>query len=373
MSNEKISVLIIGDPHFKVNNIPDVDLFISKITLLAEERNPDFIVILGDVLDTHERIHTIPLNKAYEFIDKMRNISETFILVGNHDATSNQIFLSNDHWMNGMKEWSNLTVVDRVVKHTIKGYEFVLVPYVPNGRFEEALNTTVNWKEATCIFAHQEFQGCKMGAIISTDGDKWDTTYPCIISGHIHSRQKPQENIYYCGSSMQNAFGESTKNIIPYITFYDNEKNSEDNSEDTTTIPYHLEEIDLELPRKKIVYLDVENVDEYLQPQTQDKIKLTVSGSYEQFKALKKTKKYKELLEDGVKIVFKAKTMEGMNELLKNVNADNLEKDFENLSILDKGSKKGKTDFINILDVIINKKNDPYLTKTYELVVKGIC
>lgn len=362
MSSEKISALIIGDPHFKVNNIPDVDLFISRITLLAEERNPDFIVILGDVLDTHERLHTIPLNKAYELIDKMRNISETFVLVGNHDATSNQIFLTNDHWMNGMKEWSNLTIVDKVVKHKVKGYEFVLVPYVPNGRFEEALNTTENWKVATCIFAHQEFQGCKMGAIISTDGDKWDTTYPSIISGHIHSRQKPQENIYYCGSSMQNAFGESTKNIIPYITFYD-----EDNSQ------YHLEEIDLELPRKKIVYLDVENVDEYVQPETQDKIKLTVSGSYEQFKALKKTKKYKELLDDGVKIVFKAKTMEGMNELLKNVHTDNLEKDFENLSLLDKGSKKGKTDFINILDDIINKKNDPYLTKTYELVVKGLC
>jgi len=358
---ETVSTLVIGDPHFKVDNVPEVDLFISRITKIAEEKNPDFIVILGDVLHTHERIHTVPLNKAYEFIDKMRNISETFVLVGNHDATSNQIFLTEDHWMNGMKEWSNLTIVDKVVIHKVKGFVFVLVPYVPNGRFEEALNTNISdvfhWKDSTCIFAHQEFQGCKMGAIISTDGDKWDKDYPRIISGHIHSKQKPQENIYYCGSSMQNAFGESSKNIIPYVVFSTENKD------------YALAELDLELPQKKIVYMDVENVDEYIQPETQDKIKLTISGSYEQFKALKKTKKYKKLLEDGVKIVFKAKTMEGMSELLKNVSENNtIEEKMENLTI----SKKGKTDFIHILDNIIQKKNDPYLTKTYEFVVKNM-
>jgi DNA repair exonuclease SbcCD nuclease subunit len=358
---ENVSALVIGDPHFRVDNVPEVDLFISRITKLAEEKNPDFIVILGDVLHTHERIHTIPLNKAYELIDKMRNISETFVLVGNHDATSNQIFLTDDHWMNGMKEWSNLTIVDKVVRHKVKEFEFVLVPYVPNGRFEEALNTNVSdlfhWKDATCIFAHQEFQGCKMGAIISTDGDKWNTDYPHIISGHIHSRQKPQENVYYCGSSMQNAFGESSKNIIPFVVF------------STEIKDYSLTELDLELPQKKIVYMDVENVDDYVQPETDDKIKLTISGSYEQFKALKKTKKYKKLVEDGVKIVFKAKTMEGMTELLKNVSETNsIEEKMESLTI----SKKGKTGFIHILDDIILKKNDPYLTKTYEFVVKSM-
>ena len=31
-------VLFIGDPHFQITNIPEVDLFIKKITELAEER-----------------------------------------------------------------------------------------------------------------------------------------------------------------------------------------------------------------------------------------------------------------------------------------------------------------------------------------------
>ena len=90
---------------------------------------------------------------------------------------------------------------------------------MPPGRFHEALGTK-KWTDATCIWAHQEFYGCKMGAIVSVEGDKWDLHSPLVISGHIHSKQRPQENVYYSGSAMQHAFGESEKNIIAYISFY---------------------------------------------------------------------------------------------------------------------------------------------------------
>ena len=80
-----INILIIGDPHFKVENIKEVELFIDKIEKLANEKNPDLIIILGDILHDHERLHTIPLNKSYDFINRMRNIAKTYIIVGNHD------------------------------------------------------------------------------------------------------------------------------------------------------------------------------------------------------------------------------------------------------------------------------------------------
>ena len=79
------NILIIGDPQFKVDNVLEVDLFIERITILAQNKEPDLIIILGDVLHDHERLHTIPLNKAYEFINRMRNITKTYIIVGNHD------------------------------------------------------------------------------------------------------------------------------------------------------------------------------------------------------------------------------------------------------------------------------------------------
>ena len=77
--------------------------------------------------------------------------------------------------------------------------KFLFVPYVPPGRFVEALETykNINWKDVDCIFAHQEFYGCKMGAILSEEGDKWESKWPLVVSGHIHSRQWINKNIYY--------------------------------------------------------------------------------------------------------------------------------------------------------------------------------
>ena len=343
MSQKTANVLFIGDPHIMVSNIPEVELFIERITILANEKKPDLIIIAGDLLHTHERLHTLPLNKAYEFVNNMRKISKTYILIGNHDMCNNQQFLTENHWMNGMKEWENTVIVDKIVTKVINDILFTFVPYVPPGRFQEALETLdkniADWRKSYCIFAHQEFFGCKMGSIVSVEGDKWPLDYPEIVSGHIHSKQKPQQNIYYSGSAMQHAFGESTKNIIAYLKFEVDQKE------------YILDEIDLNLPRKKIIYMDVENIDDYELQKSDDKIKITLSGSYDQFKTLKKTKKYKNLVQDGVKVIFKAKKIEHENKLSDNI--------------------VNETTFTTILNEIINQQKDSYLFQTYELVVNN--
>ena len=200
---ERVKILFIGDPHVQISNIPEVELFMEKMIFLANEKEPDLIIIGGDILHTHERLHTLAMNKAYELVNNMRIISKTYVLVGNHDMCNNQQYLSNNHWLNGMKEWDNTVIVDKVISETIKGEKFIFCPYVPPGRFEEALNTLEgDWLNASCIFAHQEFFGCKMGAITSIEGDKWPEDFPNVISGHIHSRQRPQKNIYYPGSEV---------------------------------------------------------------------------------------------------------------------------------------------------------------------------
>ena len=342
-SKSVVNVMFIGDQHFRVDNIIEVELFITKVTELAIEKKPDFIVLAGDLLDTHERIHTTPLNKAYEFVNNMRKIALTYVLVGNHDLCNNQQFLTDNHWMNGMKEWYNTIIVDKVIYKD----KFIFVPYVAPGRFEEALNTLkeVNWKDINncrCIFAHQEIFGCKMGGIISIEGDKWDELYPNVISGHIHTNHRPQCNIYYPGSSMQHSFGDGTKNIIAFLEF-----------KCEHGLEYKTDEYDLDLPRKKIIYIDVENIDTYDIEKNnikKDRIKLSVSGNYDQFKALKKTQKYKNIIKNGIKVVFKPKKIE-------------LDIQDENLNGIENMS------FSIILEDIINKEDDSYLLKTYELLI----
>ena len=100
-----LRIIAIGDPHFKVKNIVQVDKFIEKLLALIKEKKPDFIVVLGDLLHYHERIHALSLNKAYEFIDKLRQEAFTYILVGNHDMINNQQFLNQkslDEWVKRM-------------------------------------------------------------------------------------------------------------------------------------------------------------------------------------------------------------------------------------------------------------------------------
>lgn len=520
-----LKIISVGDPHFRTDNIPEVNLFINKLEELAKKEEPDLIVILGDVLHTHERLHTIPLNKAYEFVEKMRNIAKTFVLIGNHDMCfakntpilmwdgtvkksqeigigdllvgddslprkvtrinrglskmytinqknsisytvtenhilslkpyhkslfwnntkwvvkwlenlqlkscffnteieakeyletikeipvldisvkdylsipknvrkclygyrksiewenqqielevtesdeteffgwetdgnhrflladhtvvhncNNQQFLTTNHWMNGMKEWDNVEIIDSVVHRKVKGIHLVFCPYVPPGRFLEALNSNDedDWKKADCIFAHQEFYGCKMGAIVSVEGDKWPEEFPQVISGHIHSRQLIGENIYYCGSSMQNAFGESDKNIIPILTWTKSGKR------------YKLDEIDLELPRKKIIYTDVQSMDDYEPAETEDKIKISISGVYDEFKAFKKTKKYRELVKKGTKIVFKPKKIKKEDE----------KETTPEMAV-------EETDFNRILSALVSKEKSPFLYQVFELVINN--
>ena len=353
-----IKVLVCGDPHIQVNNITEINMFMQKLMESAIQNKPDFFVCLGDVLHTHEHLHSMAMNKAYEFINNMRQITKTFVLVGNHDAYNNQIYLNDNHWMNGMKEWDNTIIVDRVIKYEIDNKKFIFSPYVPPQKFEEALNTINEpWNDSTCIFAHQEFAGCKMGAIISVEGDKWSPDNPLVISGHIHSRQIPQPDIYYSGSALQHAFGESEKNTVAYFQFQD----------DGT---YTFEEINLNMPRKKIVYMDVEDIVNYQIPNSQDQIKLTLKGNYEQFKAIKKTRIYKDIVQKGIKVVFKPKKIEKNIDELKREHSEENKNQVETTE--EKGEKevsKTQLNFISILEKLIFKEENQFLNETYEFIL----
>jgi len=290
-------VLAIGDPHFRIDNLEDVAVFITRLESLVCTEQPDFVVVLGDLLHCHERIHTTVLNKAYTFIHRLRQYCPVYVIVGNHDYINNSQFLTSNHWMNAMKEWDNVHVVDSGMVHRTPCGTFVFCPYVFPGKLTEALDTIdSDWSRARTVFCHQEFRGCKMGAICSTDGDTWALDQPFVVSGHIHDKQRVQANVFYPGSSLQHAFGESHDKTVTLCHFGD-------------TI--RLESIDMDLPRKKIVYMDMEDVHAFRPPPlspNQTKLRVTLSGTYEEFKVFRKSKKYKELVGHNIKVVYRHKT-----------------------------------------------------------------
>ena len=46
---------------------------------------------------------------------------------------------SESHWLNGMKKWENVVIVDKVIEYKQSEFKFIFLPYVQPQRFEEAL------------------------------------------------------------------------------------------------------------------------------------------------------------------------------------------------------------------------------------------
>lgn len=277
-------ILCLGDLHIKQSNLDSISLYFVQLEKYLSTLKIDMIIIMGDTLDSHEVIYTQCFNKMLEYIKLCEKYAPTYTLVGNHEYINNQQFLTKNHPFNHLKN-----IVDDVILID----DIVLCPYVPDGRLIEALNIRLvdKWKTVKCIFGHQLLDGVYMGPILADKVEKWEETYPFLISGHIHQKQRPQQNLYYTGSSLQVSFDEKPDKTIALIII-----------DDTVSI----EEINIFPPQKTTINVDIKDIDE-LKIQTQEnlKVKVCIAGDEEEFKTFKKTTKYKNLLEKDVKVVFK--------------------------------------------------------------------
>lgn len=336
-------VLFIGDVHIRPENIIEVEEFKQFVVGLIIENNYEYIVMAGDILHTHEKLHTLALNCAIKCIETFAEYTKVICMVGNHDMINNQQFLTNNHWLTVFENKNtNIIVVERPKIFEIGKSHFMCVPYVFPGRFVEAMDTNKKneWKTMDCIFAHQEFRGCRMGAIVSEIGDEWDLENPLVISGHIHDYQKPQTNIFYPGTPLQHSFGDTGANIIVEITF------EEDN--------LNIEEIKTTANKKKTISCDVEKIKSFdiTKIQEGDKnTRITIVGNNEELKSIKKTAKYKELLKKGVKVVLKTQRE-------------------ETVKIETEPNEKEKS-FEDILVDILNESENIYVMTDYQTIFHG--
>jgi hypothetical protein len=163
-------------------------------------------------------------------------------------------------------------------------HKFVFVPYVPNGRFIEALDTKKeyigNYSDVTSVFAHQEFYGAKYNGLVSHNGDKIEGIFPTVISGHIHE-YNTFKNVTYVGSSRQIYKKDDPNKTISIFSF--KYKNC---IEETR--------IDLNLRRKIIMESNVINVMNLVFPDNAV-IYLMISGNSSEIKALKKNQIFRNL------------------------------------------------------------------------------
>lgn len=277
-------ILVIGDEHFENKNEVETTQMCDRIYQVVLENKPNIIVSLGDSLHQHSNIHMAPLRRATTFFHRLSQMCEhLYILIGNHDRPNNMTFLTDESPFFACKMWPNTTVVDKV--HIDETNKIVFVPYVPPGRFMEALKTVDidenNVSDYKLYFAHQEFKGCKMGAITSLTGDDWNPSWPLCISGHIHEYQMPQENLLYPGTPIQLAYGTPPAKGILLFNL----------GEDITDDNY----IDLNISRKLIVHLTPEQLLKYKLPEN-TYVKIICKGDTKTIREITKLESVAELI-----------------------------------------------------------------------------
>ena len=285
-----LQVLCIGDPHIKYTNIPRSKEMIESVISLVKERKPDIVVVMGDTLDRFEDVKTTALCLAVDFIDRLSKLVKVYLLIGNHDYPNPNVFMNAPHPFTALHRWDSVVVVDKVITHNISGHDLTFVPYVCTGRFVEALNTTDNWINSKVIFAHQEFQGCQMGAITSINGDVWDTSFPEVVSGHIHDYQQCQNNILYIGCPIQHTYGDTNIKTVSMLCINDH--------------GYNEERISLNVKSMKLIHIEALDIMNLIIDKN-ELIKVIIHGTVADNTSVKKLSIIKELKDNGSKVVFK--------------------------------------------------------------------
>lgn len=220
--------LVVGDLHFKRTNLDLMRLLEAELLQLIRTHQPDQVVLLGDTLDTHERVHLLALAAANRFLSQVGQLAPTILLIGNHDRVNNSDFQSGIHPFVGVTSPGTAVTAVKVIERaeilTLDGVRVAYVPYVPPGRFREALQTagwTSDGPQPQLCFAHQEFRGAADGAHVSEAGDVCDYSFP-IYSGHYHGYQR-LPGVVYVGTPIQHRYGESPDNAVMLLTVTDDQ------------------------------------------------------------------------------------------------------------------------------------------------------
>jgi len=314
--------LLIGDPHFKTTNAYECDQFINEVYKLVEKENYQKIIILGDILDTHERINLTILCKATDFIVKLSQKTNVYVLIGNHDRINNSIFLTEEHAFAGLKNKKNIKIIDKVLYEE----DILYVPYVPTGRFEEAIKTVdIDINKCKIIFAHQEFKN----SIMKDQGDEIPEKIP-IYSGHIHNYRK-LKNVTYIGTPFQHSYYDDPNKFIMEIELKD--KKIKENK------------IYLDIIKKRIQELTISELQDY-KIDEKYMTKINIKGEYK----LLKNKKIQEILNHS-QINYKILPRVNDKEYIEENN-----KDFK--FFLEKKLESEKKEIKNLYEKIIKKIND---------------
>jgi len=300
-----VSILCIGDPHFKKNNGRLTDSMHAAILAHVKMVKYAMIIILGDTLHDHETTTSGAHCRALSFIGDLVDEAPVTLLIGNHDMANNREWMGSCyqgrskrvHFFSGLHRWqeveeNRLHIADRPISVEVNEKVWITaVPYVENGRLVEALDNSGEWRETALVVAHQEIKGCKHGAFISEDGDAWLPEWPQLVSGHIHEKQSVGSNVYYPGTPVQHAFGDGANKGITALHLQ-------------TDGSWQIEDIPLGIRGKLTIKTSVEDLAKVSFKRDAD-YRVVITGDEVSLRGILSSPLVKEWTENGVKVTTK--------------------------------------------------------------------
>lgn len=214
----------------------DQAYILDQILALAEEEQPDAVVIAGDVYDK-----AVPSAEAVSLFDEFlvrlarRNLS-VFVISGNHDSPERIAFGSRllDAAGIHLSPVYNGTVEPVTLRDEFGPVDFYLLPFVkpahvrrfypdePTDTYTQALAAAVSHMaldktRRNVLVTHQFVTGAarsdseelSVGGADNVDGAVFEE-FDYVALGHIHSPQRcGSEKIRYCGTPLKYSFSEA--------------------------------------------------------------------------------------------------------------------------------------------------------------------
>ena len=264
-------ILCIGDLHLSHSRLELCSKVLKWIEEVIFQLNPDKIVYLGDVFDTHAVIRSECLCIWTNHLSSVLEYP-VYWICGNHE-----FFKPNDSTYNALipfAAWNNKNLNVITTPTQLDGLGFI--PYLTKDK---------SWPQVThgftskIIFTHNTFIGADFGFKRADEGIKLsDVTNELVISGHIHKRQL-LENVTYPGTP----YAWSAHDV-------DQKKGLMVLNSDT----YEASFIESPFPTWQKVEIELSKKDNLVIPKTNDHIMIKLTGLRSDIKAFMTS----EILED---------------------------------------------------------------------------
>ena len=205
-------IAMIADCHWGVpGRLHDI-LWASKVVRgYCQRAEIDTVWVLGDLLHDRSAVELDVLNTLYDFLADVRSLGQNwYAFPGNHD-----MFLKHSWENNALRPLRHLiTVVDRVSRVEMDGRRFFVLPFIhlESSYMRVLRRLEEQYQDGDVLLTHIGVRGATLNTCFLLKDWSFvnfeESKFRRVYTGHFHSRQAINQQVYYPGSLIPFKFDE---------------------------------------------------------------------------------------------------------------------------------------------------------------------